>query len=675
MQIRTDNSLLLAVLKIDSSLEGPDAVRDPDPELRLVVVPVALADVPRRVAPEGIRQAFFGGPEYRMTPAPNAQLTSGSVAELVAWVSGGVSGLSGSMSDPVDCEVLAVDARVDPQLAVRELIGELDLRAELAQEGLDAIVVVYGGGALPGLLDGGSVRVDRSGTPTEGGQGTPVVFLPEESADGSIVASGRALWAVLRALYGLEPLDSAENGDFGLLALSAQGRGHIPTSPAGINLIHTGWADMLTVDASRGERQAISISPLLLGHVVYRMPSGLIDRGDLILEARGGSLTEPSLGPSGIMLYWQFHSARPTIVIADGRSCEPRLLRLSPVTSIVDAPFTPGTPADLLRTASRLDGASVPSLATPQGEVLWELQDLRAVDSEAMSMELSYLGEDLLSSPGVPWSTGRDGRFGPLPADGIDRGVGAVEATDGGFELHTRPGKGTALRAEFTVPAATFPRRLFGRFDGLVGNGQAILTVALDGERIVTAEVDPARGRAIFQAELSPMFRTRRLTWELTTRRGRIGGRLDQLLLVPTARVLHDIRLSDRSAGSVRLMDGVDYSRTHPIVVGDDGRTEVSIPVVLPAGKVGLRLHAGLRADRAPEAVRLSAVLRAHDGSSRAVVVDSMTITSGETPNPLSIVFAELPAHDQERIAFLDLIVEGEHHQELHIVSAAIARP
>ncbi|MHC5065635.1 MAG: hypothetical protein ACYTG5_16850, partial [Planctomycetota bacterium] len=306
------------------------SLRTPDSIIEILVLPISLADAPIRANEQTLDQVFFGGPQYRLTPEPESRMTAGSVSSLLEKMSGGLSGIQGRTLDIHRSQLLATVLVADPAQAAEDLAqSAMQALEERNIDGaeLDLLFIVHSGTLGPRRIE----------LPRTGGEQVQCILLPERSLDGSLLSSGQALLELVDSLYELHDLRDAENGNFGSLALSADGRGHVPSGLAGVNLIRTGWSDQLRIRAPQGgspreaslqSRRQLQLSPLQEGRTLYRIPfDSLPNRGDLLLESRAMSHAEPGLPGSGCLIYWEFDERRPLVQTKDA-STRVRFLRL-----------------------------------------------------------------------------------------------------------------------------------------------------------------------------------------------------------------------------------------------------------------------------------------------------------------------------------------------------------
>ena len=450
--------------------------------LRVLVVPVDLPDRTLDAGEEALRQAFFGGPEYGVTPAPESRRTAGSAAELVAAMSGGLTSLEGEVAETVPLALIATDLQGRADGGRAQIAQALDEVLQAAFDaGHDVVAVVHGRGPEPMIMDAGTI----AGSATL----PAVVFLSDRDQSGSFLPVGRLLGAVLEARFGFLRMDAPAAGNFGELALTASGS-HIPSGPAGVNLLRSGWVDRVVV--TEREQPLVRLPNLQEDRAFYVLPglgaSGddelLPGRGNLIVEDRHGGPGEPGLpAQGGALIYWDFPDHRPLLIGSEGQSASPRFLRLSPRRSILETPFIPGSAdpieGDLFTEPVSLGADTRPSLVAPQGELIWSLNNLRPTSEGRRSVTLRYHPMDLLQVREVGWRTrvGSDPPS-PLPVNASRVDLGSVSLDQSGLELTTRSEANGSI-------AGVFP--LFERTDR---QGSAAIDELL-------AQLEPDRERAV----------------------------------------------------------------------------------------------------------------------------------------------------------------------------------
>lgn len=625
--------------------------------LRLAVVPLSLSDAPLTPNTEGLQQLFFGGAGYIVTPEPMSQRTVGSVRELLSAMSGGRSTVQGELLPPQAVDLPAATLDADLELLARHVH---DAVVTPGSPGVDVIVAVHG------------VRGPAAGWTTI--DTTPVVFLPQREPDGSFLSVGHSLAGVLTAHFGFEPVDDPDHGNFGTLALGGGGNTHMPSGPAGINLVRTGWAELVRVDP--GDHAELRISPLQEGRALHQLPIGqLHGRGDLLFELRRGGPAEPGLGEGGLLLYWAFADGRPFLHTARG-DAQPRFLRLSPSRSFFDTAFLPGDPyTDLVQRAVDIDGASRPSLATPQGEVPWTMHDVHMPTEGIGQLRLHYQVRDLrreFASKQAVWATGRGDQAGLPMATDQDRGLGWIELAGDALALRPAPHPHSSLRVSIPAPSARQPARIFGRV-GRCDGAMQLRIGSGDGE-LLRVTLSPADAGTPFLLDLPA---TNAAVWLEVTRRGEEKDSrllLDQLDLVPRVRSSLQVADSPAATAGVRLMDGAIYGSSRRLEALGTERPSLSVPLVLGAGDDLLRLVAGLAADTAfDRASRITLRLQDAAGQDSWTLLEDFELRRGDGEQPLFVGLLQLPfASVEKRVALLDVFVDGE---PVHVVTFEVARP
>ncbi|MHC4851019.1 MAG: prenyltransferase/squalene oxidase repeat-containing protein [Planctomycetota bacterium] len=611
----------IALIRYRASGEAPvtaglgksEVVREPDQALHILVQPVALADRPLNAGREALNQLFFGGPEYRLTPEPESRTTAGSVSRLVTMFSGGRTSLKGDVLALARWPHLVADLQ-NPESRKWQADARTALGAAPGNRTINALILVTGGQDVvqepPAMVDG-----------------VPVLFLPEREPDGSFLASGRVLGALLTACYGAQPLASLEQGRFGDLALMAQVRRHVPPPLIGLNMVRTGWSDLVLV--SPRQDGLLQIPPLLEGRTSYVLePGPLADRGRLHLEARAGR--SPQEG-NGLLAYWEFHDLHPYLRNLEGHSCTPHLLRLSAQAPVLARVRT----------------------TTPQGEHLWELRDLGPRRDGSMGVRVRFLPQDLLAKL----------RY---------RGGGKVEQTSRGLSLEPRPMVGDQIEAQ--VPAPAELTRIVGLVRAVTGEPQ--LTCGNDEQELLRADLVAADGGSSFQFDLPGGSKSQSLWLRVTNRRGTPAQiTIGHLLAVPRSANAQRVRPAGiATAASTRLMDGGIYGHTIALPVSERAEQRLRVPVVLPDGPAALRLICGLPASAAPKAsARLSIELTDKTGRDRHVLLPAHQLTRRKGRQYLFVALLELPETKKPRVAFLNVSWQGT--VPLHLVALAIDHP
>ncbi len=631
-----------------------DKRRAADARIRIHVLPMSFQDTALRATRASLDRVFFGGEEYRQTPEPQAQMTSGSVASLVARMSGGISELRGTVLPPFTAQ--ASVAAADGEDFAQTVVDELRDAMPRLSDGT-ACVIVYAGDTVPSLaaFDDGDIS------------GVPLIFVPEQSPDGSVLASGTALLALLDRLYDLEDLGTKASGNFGRFSLSAGDGGHVPNDLAGVNLVETGWADVSRVPrrALDGGRIVVGVPPLQRGRHVLELPFELPDRGSLFVETRMASSPEPWRGgASGSLVYWRFApGAGPHIVGTGARST---MLRLAPGRTAWETPFSEATSAaDLFSTGGQLDANSRPSIATPRGDVVWSIHRFgtTAPDGSAQ-LTLEYLADDLIRTGSGAWRTGRDGEFSPL-LDATTQARGHVDAIETGYAVRAHAEPSGIVRGIFSIPASSTPQRVIGRIAEIAGTGTN-LVVRVDDE--VHVRYPLAGGDTVdFQVDLDPAERPRALVVDFVrAERADWNGVLEQLVVLPRALPRLPISLPESTSGQARLADGIVYGRAHRIDLDRDGHASLSVPIIVPKGGAALRAHVGFAHDADDGNVRMTAKIGEHR------FVDSFDITKQGARTPLHLLIARLPDDLTAGFQILDVELQGAAHAAVYVESLAI---
>ncbi len=653
------------------------SLRNPDSVIDILILPLSLADAPIRADKQVLNQIFFGGPQYRLTPGPETRMTAGSVRTLLQNMSGGLSEIRGRTLDVQRSQLLSSSLSADPGTA-GELLAKSATQS-LAEMGLqdpdlDLLFIVHSGVLGPQRITLPAGAEGRS---------LPCILVPERSVDGSLLSSGQALLELVDSLYDLHDLRDPQNGNFGELALSAEGRGHVPSGLAGVNLIRAGWSDQLRIkppqnrstrNANSRSRRQLQLSSLQEGRTLYRIPfDSLPDRGDLLLESRAMSHAEPGLPGSGCIIYWEFEGRRPFVKIQDSSTLA-HFLRLSPITPTPRTPFTPGNEGDLFRSAASLDGDSAPSLATIHGELLWAIRDLQSSDDGRANLRLDYLGVELMNLGSSRWFSMRFDRPQPLPLGGQSQGLGSVTKHDSGFRMIMRPTRGAGIRGEFLVPASDDPRRLFVRVRKQ-GPGSGNMSFLIDAEERIVTRIPIGPKEILAQIDLSPSLNRHSLQIDLVGDGGEWTAELDRLLLVPRAIPRQQVRLPGRQDSNVLLMDSVRYGETHSMTASDDGKDELVVPLLLPPGNSAMRICLGFEADAPAETIaQLSAHLRTEDATWDALVLEDLSLPRDHGRQALHTAIIEIPGPERESVAFLTLTLKAPPGTKIHFVNLAIDR-
>ncbi len=641
---------------------GADLVRTPTaPRLRVTVVPVEFAGRQLHATEHTLRQAFFAGAEYRLTPPPNSRLSAGSVAEFLAALSGGRTLLEG--------EVLPLQA-IDAGGSERSLVGILqELGARLASVAArtDLVVLVLPVGAMPAAEFGTAVPLGRAlvrAAPQV--ERVVAIALPEREPDGTFLATGNASAAVLTAVFGTVDRSLPDNGHFGDLALSWTRGGHVPAGPTGLDLATMGWADRLRLPPRNQTR--IDLAPLNEGRTLFELPcAGPPDRGTLWIEGRAPGSGEPGLTQAGLLVAWNHGLNPPRIIDRSGQSATPRVLRLSALLPTWETPFVPGDAArDLFTNDFDLTERTSPSLATPQGELFWAVK-ARLVRGGAASLSLRYLPADLLAGTELDFVCGSERGAAPLAAGSADR-PGSVARTKDAVRLVPPTERGGFVEAWLPAPPVAGPCRLFVALGAVEGDGEAVLQIERGAARLTTPILarDSYRLCVLEVHEATHTGPTRvRLT---TVAEGRaLQVAVVQALAVPREPVMHAVQRGGEAVPPRTLMDGAIYA--DPLVLRAGASTV--LPIVLPAASGPLRLVAGLDAVGATAESRLTLRLRER-GQPARTLLDRQPFRRARERTPLDCLLIALPNRFQDSVAMLELTAEGA---DLVLPCLEIARP
>lgn len=639
------------------TVTSPNRARAPDSHLTALVVPVALPDEPLTTSTVQMTTLFFGS-AYRRTPGLQPRATTGSVREVLASITGGRTALVGEVAAEVRADFAAID-RNNP-----DSLGKLAALATKALAGhrrrFDVVVVVHSGRAPEGSS---SVLLPRENDP-------PMIALAERAVDRSILPVGQVLAAILRARYGLEPRSAPPTGNFGALTLAGTAPDHLPAAPIGIDLAHLGWADVVEVE--NGDCEIVA-SAVQRERRIHRVLTDLPDRGELFLEVRGGLADEPGLPESGLLGYWRLPRA-PLMRNRAGAIVRPSVLRLARGVTTIDTPFVPGAAGDLVRRAQVLDDVSDPSLATPEGELCFRIEDLAVIASpeigERVGFRLQRLTRPLLKRPPTAhvlvtptWT--------PLPVDGTDRGLGSVIVNDQGLALDAG-----RHRVRVSWPLASVGgrgNRLFAR--GRLERGPANLRIGY-GETLILDRVFTDPGLPVeLTIDLPPNASANPTVWlDVVGDPGRGTIVFDQLVATPRARADH-AALHGGDPRSELLCDGVVYAPVFPLTTPMSGRVESTEPVLLPAGRAMLRLRCGFAQGAAPDAqASLDVRITSPDGKRRAVLLDGESLVRGEGEQPLLTALLDIGDNAEPSVAVLHLTLRATAGTTLWIVNAEIAR-
>ena len=135
-----------------------------------------------------------------------------------------------------------------------------------------------------------------------------------------------------------------------------------------------------------------------------------------------------------------------------------------------------------------------------------------------------------------------------------------------------------------------------------------------------------------------------------------------------------DLQLTGtKKAFSVQMMDGLYYGQTRVLELHQDDPGHLKVPVVLPAGRLALRVIAGFPIGAAAsDRVRLSLKLTDKHGAEHHVLLESHPIARGRGQAPLFLALLEIPRSEKTRIEFLTLQWTGSG--DLHLVDLTVDR-
>lgn len=336
--------------------------------VQLTVVPFSREAGTQPPSANDLRRAFFGGPDYARTPAPEPRRTIGSAATWIRELSGGRTRLDGSV---IDRGVIAAGETLESVVpaVVRQLA------AEALPDGTTDLLILVGGPPPRGPR---SIRTDSEFFLSEDGS-TVVLWLPEREPDGSFLSCGRITSSLLAVLTGTASMEAmSADGALGPLGNG----GHLPGAPRIEWLDRVGWADIRRVATTDFRyRSRISIAPLLVGRSAIELrldptrgASDTTPLERLVLSLRGGHPADPGGGAPGL---WIRHALEPqvapTLHRLDGRS---QILTEWPLSATRPewAPaIEPPTTEDLFRRISALGADSSPTLLEVDGTLPFEL--------------------------------------------------------------------------------------------------------------------------------------------------------------------------------------------------------------------------------------------------------------------------------------------------------------
>jgi hypothetical protein len=622
--------------------------------IRVSVFPVAFADQALGTTRSDLQQAFFGGPKYLQTPPPNPQRTAGSVAELVARLSGGRTRLEGDVAQVVRLP-LSISDLPPGEEGRRLVLAELLRRVPAYATNSQTLVVVHPAAApLQGSLD-------------------HVLCVAERAPDDSYLATSDVLRGMLTTSHGLRGLDDPAHGNFGTLALNGARGQHTPAGLIGPDLAQLGWADVVRVDAGE-DWVPLSIAPLYEGRRAYRLPAMPLLGGDeLLLELRADSPADAGLSGHGLLAIWRHGPQGLLLQRLDGRAVLPELTRLSASRSLLEAPFAPGDSLDLWQRVASWSGLSSPGLANAAGDALFEIRGLDAGGPQPTGsalLEVRRLAQDLRPRL-LTWRSGNDEGDGVPLLVGESPVPGQCSVKHAGDGLELRLVSGARLEGLFDLPVRE-PARLLGALRRL--GGEALVSLSADGvEMLAFRCVDqPRRFSAILGGgtpQVKLVLRAQALAEGATLR-------LDELWLVPRTRSVHRVPAEgDLSTRNVVLQDGCLHDRTLRLPAGVKDKGPERFPVVLPAGQAWIRIVAGFAQGVPPGAeARLTLELGTLADSGRIPLLRRALVRRETGDQPLFCALAELPAGDRRRAAFLEVRVDGDPAHALHFTTLAVER-
>jgi hypothetical protein len=440
-----------------------------------------------------------------------------------------------------------------------------------------------------------------------------------------------------------------------------------------VELAAAGWADVVDVHTRRGEPRVLAIPPVQTARTFYQIEARTPLRHDwLSLVNRSGEFAT-----KGMALMWSL-APPPLIVGPDGMGrVRAHVLRLSPSTFALATPFVPGRKEDLFDHALHLDDASLPSLATPRGELFFELSHLstEAADGGATSLTVRENAIELLRLRPSCSTRAAGGTFAPLPDDGIERGVGRVRRDPAAIGLAPRPGG--AVRTEWEGARTAAGLRLLGTLS-CAAREPAVVSIGSSGQTTFTARVDSEDNRTPFQADLPPGGPSDRVWIEVQAAAEQAAEVvLRDLVLVPRAQVEHDLLHGDAAAGAaaMRLTDGGLYAGTRMLRVAGREPTILESPIVLAPHPTALRLVVG-RPFAAPAESRARLTVRLSHPAARLqrVLLADHELARGEGTAALEEILIALPDASLGKVAVVALEATGDDGAELALVAAEVAR-
>lgn len=628
--------------------------RPPAPSLRIAVLPLQLDDLPCEATPDQLRTACFGELDYAMTPAPQPAVTTGSAATVLDGFAGGGTRLQGEVLRRLDVLLLAADLRREPDGGRRRLCEAVrsSLLATGASTDVDAVVVVHGGGdqlrVAPGDADEARPRL---------------VFLPERSRDGSFLAGGDLLFALLHALRGLPDRRPPEHGAFGELALGGVAPAHQPAGPIALDREQLGWVDRIELDRSAD----LEVPTLHQDRAFLALRcSDLPGRGDLIVEGRREGPRDA--GGDGLLLYWDRRQA--PVLIADGdRAALVECLRLSPDLQQLPTALAFADRRDLFAPPFALGAETRPGLATPQGEVPWSL-DLRSDRGRAFA-RIDALALDCSDWRAATWQAVSDGVAAPMPL-GLDLGDrGEVAAAPDG--LRVRPPAHGSIEAALTLPRRPGLQRLFVRLQA-TGPGATTIAVA-SGDRVLARATVGGAAPLQFELDAPPALQRLRLGFSAAGDRG-APVQLQQCTLVPRQPAWMVLTPPSPQPAEQPWMDGNVHSLGLLLRTDADGRARLQLPVIAGPPPMTLRLCGGLpQSTPAGARLRLQVDLAAVDGSAVQPLAPSLQLRRAPGLQPLWTALLSMPPQTGEQLRMLRLELHGPPATELWLQTVELVLP
>lgn len=631
----------------------------PSASLRILVVPIQLDDMPLSRGRDALEQVFFGDSDYQVTPEPNSRRTAGSVATLIDNLSGGRTSCSGAVLDPKSLPELAAELTSMPGSGWDRIANRVAALDAAVGADWDLIAVVHGRHSEWGSPDGEILRA-QPGQPA-------MVFVRDNEPDGSILSAATALGAMMRAANDRCRTDAPDQGSFGALTLMADGHGHVPSGLTGEDLAAVGWADPIRVPEDDGSVQI----PNLYEDRAYLVfeTLGLLGRGQLIAEEHSNGNAEPGLRDTGALLYWRRDATTaPLLVRADGSRARPERLRISPSTSLIESPFTPASAEnDLFDAPITLDADTRPSLATPEGDDLWQLDGLNAA-GDRRAADVDYRGRPLASWL-WSWSSGDQAlRQGDRRTE--DGGVFLVDQI---LALAPSPFASRGIRGILEQPLPEAPHRLVARLELESPRGTARVSAGIGSDTLFDVVVGGNRPQTQLEFDL-PSAAEGRLWLEVVDAGGSgpIMVRVPVLMLVPRQTVLDRITAGQVLPPTAPAVDGTWRSTVADLSITADGQTSWRGPLVVQNGSRMLRLLAHRLQVGPTEPIELTLTLRGTEGDFVHRVLDREPMLAGPG-TPGLVLLAELPEATPD-VIFAEIIVTGPNGAGIGVQSLEVLR-